>query len=67
MHLEQDLEIAGHLIGGAIGNGIECGVDGYKTYQDIESHQYLGAVVNGAETIYHGAVAIVDGYDGDWF
>jgi hypothetical protein len=22
MHLEQDLEIAGHLIGGAIGNGI---------------------------------------------
>jgi len=66
MHWERDLSIAGHILGGAVGNGIECGVDGYKTYQDIEAHNYGEAVVNGAETLYHGAMTIVDGYDGDW-
>ena len=66
MHLEQDLSMAGHLLGGAIGNGIECGVDGYKTYQDVEHHQYFNAAVNGVETLYHGGMAIIDGYDGDW-
>jgi hypothetical protein len=66
MHLEQDLSLAGHLLGGAIGNGIECGVDGYNTYEDIRSHQYVDAAVSGAETLYHGAMAVIDGYDGHW-
>jgi hypothetical protein len=67
MKIEQILETGGSLIGGAIGNGIETGVSGYETYEDIRHHDYIGAVHDGAETIIHGIETGIDIYSGDIF
>lgn len=65
--IEQGLNIASHFTGnGAITNGINTISDGIETYEDIHNHQYGDAVINGAETIYHGATSIIDGIDGNW-
>ncbi len=48
--VETGLEIAGGLIDGAVGNGIEAGVDGYKSYEDkkkrrkTKKRKYLGLI-----------------------
>ena len=47
-------------------NGAEALSHGISTVEDIHHHQYGGAIVNGAETVYHGAEAIIDGMGGDW-
>ncbi len=72
----------GGVIGGAVGHGLEAVSDGsdlspaifssssfcsYNTFEDVEHHQYLGAVENGAKTLWNGAEAVVDGIAGDWF
>lgn len=64
--VEHGISTVGGMLGGAIGNGMEAGVDGFETYQDIYNHNYTGAIVSGAETIYHGGEAIVDGLSGNW-
>jgi hypothetical protein len=64
--VEHVISTVGGMLGGAIGNGMEAGVDGFETYQDIHNHNYTGAIVSGAETIYHGGEAIVDGLSGNW-
>lgn len=64
---EAGLSVAGGLIGGVVGNSIETGVDGYKTYQDIRSHQYGDAALDGALTIIHGGEAVADGMAGEWW
>ena len=64
--VEHTISTIGGMLGGAIGNSMEAGVDGFETYQDIHNHNYTGAVVSGAETIYHTSEAIVDGFAGNW-
>ena len=64
--VEHGISTVGGMLGGAIGNGMEAGVDGFETYQDIHNHNYSGAIVSGAETIYHGGEAILDGLSGNW-
>ena len=66
--VEHGLDIASHLTGnGAISNGLETVSDGIKTYEDIHNHNYGHAVIDTAETIYHGATTIIDSIGGDWF
>jgi hypothetical protein len=64
--IETGISTVGQLLGGAIGNAMETGVDGYETYTNIEQHNYVGAIQTGAETIEHGAETIIDGMSGDW-
>jgi hypothetical protein len=64
--VEHVISTVGGILSGAIGNGIEASVDGFETYQDIHNHNYTGAIVSGAETIYYGCEAIVDDLSGDW-
>lgn len=66
MKIVGEISTIGHIIGGALGHGIETGVDGYETYQNIHSHNYAAAVETGAETIINGAETIIDGLNGDW-
>ena len=63
--VEDGLKIAGGLLGGAVGNGIEAGVDGYNSFENFHHGNTLGGVVDGAEAIYHGATAIIDGACGN--
>ena len=65
--IEHVVSTAGGIIGGAIGNTMETGVDGFETYQDIHNHNYAGAIQSGIGTIEHGGEAILDGISGDWF
>ena len=64
--MEHTLNTVGGMIGGAIGNGIQTGCDGYETYEDIHNHNYSGAILEGTETVYHGVNTVVDAVDGDW-
>ena len=66
MKIIGEISAIGHIIGGALGHGIETGVDGYETYQNIHSGNYAAAVETGAETIVNGAETIIDGVNGDW-
>ena len=66
MTIIDDISTIGHMVGGALGHGIETGVDGYKTYEDIHNHNYGGAVISGAETIINGTETVIDGIDGNW-
>jgi hypothetical protein len=66
MKIAKVLGEAGSIIGGAIGNGIETGVDGYETYEDYEHHNYGGMVQNGLETVVHGVETVTDALSGDW-
>lgn len=65
MKIEKLLDVGGGLLGGALGNGIETGVNVYETYEDIRNHDYSGAIIHGAETIYHGVETGIDIYTGD--
>ena len=47
--VEHGISTVGGMLGGAIGNGMEAGVDGFETYQDIHNHNYTGAIVSGAD------------------
>ena len=64
--MERDIELVAGVVGGAVGNAVEAGCDGYNTYEDVKHHNYSGAVVSGVETLYHGGEAVLDGMDGDW-
>ena len=65
--VEHGLDIVGRIAGGgAISNGAEALSNGISTVEDIQHHQYGGAVVHGAETVYHGAEAVIDGFAGNW-
>lgn len=65
--IETGVGIAGGLLDGAVGNGMEAGVDGYKSYEDFRSGHDLAGVVDGGEALYHGAMAGVDAYTGQWW
>lgn len=65
--IETGLEVAGGLIDGAVGNGIEAGVDGYKSYEDFQSGNNVMGCVDGGLAIYHGAMAGVDAATGQWW
>jgi len=65
MTIIDDISIIGHMVGWALGHGIETGVDGYKTYEDIHNHNYQEAVISGAETIINGTETIIDGINGN--
>jgi len=65
--VETGLEIAGGLIDGAVGNGIEAGVDGYKSYEDFKSGNDLMGAVDGGMALYHGVMAGVDACSGQWW
>lgn len=65
--IETGLEVAGGLIDGAVGNGIEAGVDGYKSYEDFKSGNDLMGVVDGGLATYHGVMAGVDACTGQWW
>lgn len=45
--VEKGLSIAGSVVGGAVGSGIEAGVDGYKSYEDFKHGQTLNGIVEG--------------------
>ena len=60
------LSMAGGAIGGAVGNGMEAVGDGISAYNDYNSGNTAGALVEGAESIYHGAEAFVEGSAGVW-
>ena len=65
--VEHGLDIVARIAGGgAISNGAEALSDGISTVEDLHNHQYGGAIVHGAETVYHGAEAIIDGMGGNW-
>jgi hypothetical protein len=65
--IEHGLDAVGHIAGGgAISNGAEALSSGISTVEDIKQHQYGDAVVNGVETVYHGAEAVIDGIAGNW-
>jgi hypothetical protein len=64
--VHEAVEIGSH-IGGAIGNGCNTINDLGYVVADIEHHNYLGAAVEGAETIIHGAETIADVSSGNWF
>jgi len=66
MKIIGEISTIGHIIGGALGHGLETGVDGYETYENIHSHNYAAAIVTGAETIVNGTETIIDGLDGQW-
>lgn len=65
--VETGLEVAGGLIDGAVGNGIEAGVDGYKSYEDFQSGDKLMGCVDGGLAVYHGVMAGVDAATGQWW
>ena len=65
--VETGLEIAGGLIDGAVGNGIEAGVDGYKSYEDFKSGNDVMGVIDGGMSVYHGVMAGVDAATGQWW
>jgi len=65
--VETGLEIVGGLIDGAVGNGIEAGVDGYKSYEDFKSGNDLMGTIDGGMAIYHGVMAGVDASTGQWW
>lgn len=65
--VETGLEVAGGLIDGAIGNGIESGVDGYKSYEDFKSGNDLAGAVDGGMAVYHGVMTGVDASTGQWW
>ena len=52
--VETGLEIAGGLIDGAVGNGIETGVDGYKSYEDFKSGNDVMGVIDGGMPLING-------------
>lgn len=58
-------DVGGSLLGGALGEGLETGADGYQTYEDIHHHQYGAALDDGAETVLHGVLTGIDIADGD--
>jgi len=60
------LDMAGGVIGGAVGNGMEAVGNGISAYNDYQSGNTAGALVEGAESIYHGAEAFVEGSAGVW-
>ena len=64
--LHEGLEVASHL-GGAIGNASSTILDASSAINDIEHHDYLDAIVETGETIYHGAETYGDVTSGDWF
>ena len=65
--IETGLEVAGGLIDGFVGNGIEAGVDGYKSYEDFKSGNDLMGVIDGGLAVYHGAMTGVDAATGQWW
>lgn len=65
--IETGLEVAGGIIDGAVGNGIEAGVDGYKSYQDFQSGNDAMGVVDGGLAVYHGVMTGVDAATGQWW
>lgn len=65
--VETGLEIAGGLIDGAVGNGIEAGVDGYKSYQAFNSGNDVAGVIDGGMAVYHGVMTGVDAATGQWW
>ena len=66
--IERGLEVVSHLAGDSVlGNGAAAISHGMETYQDIRSHNVLGAVRDGAETLISGGEAVLDGASGDWF
>lgn len=56
----------GNAVGGAVGEGIITGVDGYNTYNDIRGGDYTQAIHDGAQTIINGIETIKDGESGVW-
>ena len=65
--IEHVVSSVGSTLGGAVGNTLEAGVDGYETYENIHNHNYVGALQTGIETLEHGGEAVLDGTSGDWF
>ena len=65
--VETSLEVAGGLIDGAVGNGIEAGVDGYKAYEDFSSGNNVMGVIDGGMAVYHGIMTGVDSATGQWW
>ena len=65
--VENGLEVAGGLIDGAVGNGIEAGVDGYKSYENFNSGNDLTGVIDGGMAVYHGVMTGVDAATGQWW
>lgn len=65
--VQAGLGIVSHLAGNSVlGNAASTISHGIDTYNDIESHNLLGAVKDGAETAISGGEAIVDGFSGNW-
>jgi len=65
--IETGLEVAGGIIDGAVGNSIETGVDGYKSYQDFQSGNDAMGIVDGGLAVYHGVMTGVDAATGQWW
>jgi hypothetical protein len=65
--IQEGLGVVSHLAGNSVlGNGASAISHGIDTYNDIESHNVLGALKDGAETAISGGEAVVDGFSGDW-
>eukprot|EP00297_Palpitomonas_bilix_P019316 CAMPEP_0113881194 /NCGR_PEP_ID=MMETSP0780_2-20120614/8229_1 /TAXON_ID=652834 /ORGANISM="Palpitomonas bilix" /LENGTH=72 /DNA_ID=CAMNT_0000868001 /DNA_START=58 /DNA_END=276 /DNA_ORIENTATION=+ /assembly_acc=CAM_ASM_000599 len=52
--------------GGAAGNAIDAGWNGYDAYNSYENGDYGAAISSGIEAAKNGVEAVVDACDGDW-
>lgn len=64
--LHEAVELGSHL-GGAVGNGCAAINDLGYVVGDIRHHDYIGAGIEVAQTIFRGTEAIADVSSGDWF
>jgi len=65
--IETGLNVVSHLAGNSVlGNSASAISHGIDTWQDIEHHNTMGAIVDGAETLVSVGTAVVDGMSGDW-
>ena len=64
--MEHNIETVGNTLGGAVGSGIQTGVNAYNTYHDITQGNYTQAMIDGANTIISGVDTIKDAESGDW-
>ena len=64
--MEQNIQNVANGLGGAVGHGIDTGIDGYNTYHDIIGGNYTQAITDGAQTLVNGIETVKDAESGQW-
>jgi hypothetical protein len=65
--IETGLHVVSHLAGNSVlGNTASALSHGIDTFEDIEHHNTMGAIVDGAETLVSTGEAVIDGVSGNW-